>query len=210
MPAMHEDVLTRFTVGPTGSADRDSAELHVAYCVPCRRELASRELERGLVWNPVPASLVERLRTAGAPARPKASGRSVWRWIAVAVLAVLAVALVLTRTRVQGPRVAAARVTPAALDEPAVALSAPADGAEVAPDGLELRWERFPGAVRYSVGVLDEEGTILFEGESASTAIRIEALPATPGRRCYWYVIAKGADGRAVKSRLQSVLVATP
>lgn len=165
------------------AAERARVEAHLAACAECRAEVVA----------------VARL------SRSLASRR---RWAVVAPLAAAAVLVLLLapwpRLRDQGP----------VLREPAVTTTvaptviAPRGGVTNLP---ALTWSSVPLADRYQVTLYDRDGVVLWETQTADTAVVVpDTVRLVSGVPHYWKVAARTELGRWVASDLTSFTLGRP
>jgi hypothetical protein len=192
---------------PEGSAQRRSAENHLATCANCRNELellyafefsAIREDER---------AAVEAITARLAPAKPKPQSVSAVSWqrlfsptglaAALAVAAALIVAINLDRggpTRVEDGAPDALR---------SVSLRALSPLGEVNGVPKEFRWTPVDGASTYSLNVVEVDRTLVFSGKAPGTSLPIPSQVRDllrTGKILQWNVTAYDNAGRELAS----------
>lgn len=210
-----DDEVNGFLTGRTAGGARDEAELHLGGCRACRRRLATAygASRTQVVHTRAPRWLLARVLGAREGGRaPFWTALPLYRRQLVAGLAaVLAVAFGVTTflaTRSEprdAPRVAPS--DPLRHGERASAaprLLAPANGAVVDSDRVELEWSESESATSYAVTLLDEKGDIVFETSTTARALTLSAAEARleRGRSYFWYASAKLPGGTAADSEV--------
>lgn len=195
----HLDATTAaaYLDGGLAEDERDDVIAHLASCAECRREVI--DVRAALSREP-------------ALKAPRGS----WRAVAAAVAAVVAI-VILPRVLPRGhdaantfrdpvPTRAAA---PGAPDEVSrIAVVAPEDGATVSGGGTPLVWQPAGTGATYLVTVQDTSGAITWSTTTSDTAVVLpRTVPLGLGRRYYWTVDARLADGGAGKSGVRSMVV---
>lgn len=85
-----------------------------------------------------------------------------------------------------------------AASDQTIAVIAPLSGSPA--NGLRtLVWHSVPGAVRYSVEVLDQNDRVLFVRQTPDTVVAVPALPTPPAA---WWVRATLSDGSERRSAI--------
>ena len=166
------------------AAERARVEAHLAACAECRAEVVA----------------VARLSRSFARRR---------RW---AVMAPLAAAAVLVLFLAPWPRLRGHGGP--VLREPAVTTTVaptvivPRGGVANLP---ALTWSSVPLADRYQVTLFDRDGGVLWETQTADTAVVVpDAVRLVPGVPHYWKVAARTEPGRWVASDLTSFTLSRP
>jgi hypothetical protein len=84
---------------------------------------------------------------------------------------------------------------------PAPVILFPSEGSVVPGKGLEIRWRGVPGALAYEVRLVTTEGSLVWEGQTETTAAPLPAdVRLEPARRYYVWVRAHLSEGRTLKS----------
>lgn len=216
-----EDELLRGALGPgkecppleqllTVTAASDLAR-HLETCAYCRTELAllqrfsSDELDEA---EREPVRIVtERLRSPGRPAEAHTREpwwRTFWRmpWVAPAVLAAAATALLLTfgiSWRHGAPELLAPGAGQEILRSGAIALAAPVGDLKELP--AEFRWEAVPGAVKYHVRLMEVDRTEVWSADSADNRMPVPGEARSlivPHKTLLWDVTALDAQTRSI------------
>lgn len=173
--------------GTLDAADKARAELHLAECTECRREVV--ELRAVLTKD-------DASRTA-APVRAPRRRLSVPVGIAAAAAVLV---LFATTVRRSAPLIERAPSDPGSIR---LATHAPED--DVAPGRVVFVWAPAGPASSYRLTLTDSAGAPVW---SVSTTDTVVALPAATtlasGRRYHWYVDAVTGDGRTVTSGVRS------
>ena len=164
---------------------------HVMGCSACRSEFelmrlieqAGAELERSALLRIVP--------------------RRGWRWVAPLALAASLLLVVAVGQKLRthgGPDVVRGTVD-------AVTLLAPA--AEIDAGGsVTFTWQPVPGALRYDLEVLDDQGTVVFAQATEQTSATLpDARPLVPGSSYRWWVRATTGAGEQRASPLRSLRI---
>ncbi len=205
-----------------GGADARAAE-HVAGCLRCRTELALLKAFESASPRPgeeaVASWIVARLerdvaRMTGAPQAPsklRGTGEDQPRWRglltfrpvagALAIAAAMLLVVLNVPWRDRGPPALSPDVGggPAVFRSDSVAVVGPAGDLDEPP--AELRWEATPGAVSYSVQMMEVDRTEVWNAQSQKASL---LLPATvrarivPGKPLLWQVVAKDGAGKTV------------
>jgi hypothetical protein len=77
----------------------------------------------------------------------------------------------------------------------------PVEGESVSRNAVELRWEEGPGALFYTVQVVDPKGDVVWEGRTEDTRLKVPAsAPLEPGRPYFAWVLAHLRSGATVRS----------
>jgi hypothetical protein len=165
---------------------------HVMACAGCRREL---DLLRALEEAGV--------RTAGTRRTAKHSEWTRYLPLALAASLVLAVGLVLGQ-RYWQPYAPEVMRGPAA----EVTLLAPATEANTGAP-LVFAWKPLPGARRYAVEVLTEDGAAILRAETADTLLVVATSRALLPGKYQWWVRATVADGTERRSGMRRLRLRT-
>jgi hypothetical protein len=195
-------------------------ERHAASCERCRAELAllhqfeaaepaADEVE-SLGW--VEAEVTRRREAAAAPSiaasQANADGPKWFRnWRAVSWLAACAVVAVVV-TVYQGPGDTGSTIGngPPVYRSTQVIAVAPLGDVNAPP--AEFRWEAVAGAADYHVRLLEVDGAVMWESDTAQNTVRIPpevVRKLAPGRAFQWDVSARdSAGGKPATSALQS------
>lgn len=157
------------------AAERGRIEAHLASCEACRSELADA------------ARLVATLPRRRVPGQ----------WLAA--VAAAAVILVVAWPRDVGDRAAVHREAPVAATILPRGL-APTGQVDIP---LRLTWSSVPNANNYRVRIFDEQGSVVFQRETADTVAGVpDAIRLRAGRRYFWNVEARAGFDRTVASEL--------
>jgi hypothetical protein len=77
----------------------------------------------------------------------------------------------------------------------------PAEGASLPRADLALRWQESPGALFYTVQVVDADGDVAWEGRAEGASLAVpDAAPLVPGTRYFAWVFAHLPSGATVAS----------
>ena len=88
-------------------------------------------------------------------------------------------------------------------------LLLPRDGAVLKPDRLQFRWKPLADAVTYELRVVNEEGGLVFEGETSDAQLQLsETVQLQPGAKYFVTVVAHMRAGRTTKSNIVSFRLA--
>ena len=157
---------------------RSELEIHLAGCLPCRREVTS----------------ARRILRANARRGHRLLAGSI-----AAAAAVLLVAVLLRRspgTLAVSNSLRDGRGLDAA---PHLVAVAPADGDTLSATGLRFVWTRHEGQPLYHLTLTDAGGRAVWVRESMDTAVRLATeVELTPGRTYYWYVDAIDGGGSSL------------
>ena len=160
------------------SAERRQAELHLASCPECRRELSG----------------VRRLQHSYDRGR----------WIRVltpVAVAAAGVLLVLALPR-NASRQSALRS--GSTTEPHLAVVSPAPAAEIAPGSLEFAWRSAGAGASYSLTLQEADGRVVWTTAGADTAVVLpDTIALAPGHIWFWFVDALLPDGRSLSTGIQ-------
>jgi hypothetical protein len=210
-----EERLAAFVEGTLAETARETVTDHLTECEFCCGQVAF--LVRAAELDPPPAvpaallalahgeraSLVRHLRPAA---------------VLAAAFTVVASMLVLVQRERPGflpnlPDDAGSRVaTPAPppaertvrngrVPAEAPAIVRPAEGEVVSRAAVELRWRDAPGALFYTVQLVDSRGDVAWEARSEGTSLAVPPAAAlTPGQRYFAWVIAHLSSGATVRS----------
>jgi hypothetical protein len=210
-----DERLAAFVEGTLAGASRETVLDHLAECEFCCGQVGflARASELGPP-PPVPAELLALARGERASLvrhlRPAAV-------LAAAVTVVATVLLFLQRERQAslpsllsdaGSSVSTPAVPPAErtvrngrgpADTPL--LVRPAEGETVVRAALLLRWHGAPGALFYTVQLVDLKGDVAWEGRTEGDSLVVPAAAAlSPGQRYFAWVIAHLSSGATVRS----------
>ncbi len=209
-----EAQLAGYVGGTIACPERETVRLHLADCAYCRGQVGFLvRAERPGPEPAVPARLLE-----GARERSWWAGRLSPVAVAAAVVGMaLALVMVASRERQQavpgigtGPGAAVAtpfgtmpgrslRTGPNNVGAPLIVR--PAEGQIVARGALDLQWEEAPGALFYTVQVVDPRGDIVWEGRAEGTQLQVpSAAPLVPGQGYFAWVLAHLRSGATVRS----------
>jgi len=101
---------------------------------------------------------------------------------------------------------------PATRQVPAAALPevlSPRQGSVAAPGGVEIRWTDVPRSLYYEVQLTTDEGSLVWEGRSELSSLRLPAgVSLLPGRTYYVSVRAYLPEGKSLKSPVVGFQVA--
>jgi hypothetical protein len=153
-----------------GDTARREVEDHLGYCEMCRRELAN-----------------------AARFANKWTARRVYaRWIPAIVAAAAVVLLVVPSLKhLVTPEPAIALRGEALSGIPTFPAVAPADGATVAPDGIQFVWRAEIGDPFYTLYLLDELGDEVWSYPLTDTTVKLpDTVKLERGQVYYWYVDA--------------------
>jgi hypothetical protein len=207
--------LAAFVDGTLADVARDRMSDHLADCAFCCGQVGF--LVRAAELGPPPAVPAELLALAQGE---RASLVRHLRPAAVLVAAVTVVAtmlLVVQRERQgsistlptdAGPNVATP--APPAAERAVRTGRSPADttwivrpfeGETVPRSALEFSWQEAPGALFYTVQLVDARGDVAWEGRTEGASLRVSAGAAlAPGKRYFAWVIAHLSSGATVRS----------
>jgi len=162
-------------------AERNAVVSHLSTCLDCRHDLA--ETQRAL----------KEVGVGRRPTRP-------WSLVVAGVAAALVIAVSIalrTRPRDLDEAVVETRaggVPPIDAATPILAI-APAEGAEL-PTGRQLVWRSAGPKALYIVTVQDTSGSTVWLNSLGDTTVAIpSSVPLESGRRYFWSVDARLADG---------------
>jgi hypothetical protein len=177
-----------FLEGRLTGADRERAVSHLAGCDQCRQELTE-------------------LRTVLDTAHPPRSRR----WIAAttAVAAILAFAMLPrffpVHSSDESPGITRTEDARFPDGTQAIGIAGPSDRALVGPTRVELTWHHAGTGARYLVSVLDTSGTTVWTASVSDTSVMVpDSARLIAGRRYFWSVDARLANGRSAKTRVFS------
>jgi len=195
-----EAMASAYVDGGLDTAARERLELHLADCPDCLSQVAFlARIARTAPAAPAPA------RRAGA-----AATRRHLRWVpALAASLVLAAAAttLLMREPAQSPTLR----TRAATAPAALRVVAPHEGEIVERSALEVRWRGVPGALGYTVQLMNAAGDVLWEGRADGDHLRLPAgLELESGRLYYAWVEAHLPGGVSLRSRATSFELSSP
>jgi hypothetical protein len=210
-----EERLTAFVGGTLSNDAREAMLDHLAGCGFCCGQVAF--LARAAELGPppaVPAALLALAQgdrgSAVRHLRPAAA-------LAAAVTVVAALLLVGNWTRqeplpIPGSGSKAPAATPAPqgpertlrngrAPEQAPLLVSPAEGASLPRSSLVLRWHEAPGALYYTVQIVNARGDVAWEGRSEGTSLAVPAAAdLVAGDRYFAWVVAHLPSGGIVRS----------
>ncbi len=205
-----------------GGADARAAE-HVAGCLRCRTELALLKAFESASPGPgeeaAASWIVARLerdvaRMTGAPqarSRVPGAGQDQPRWRrllafrpvagALAIAAAMLLVVLNVPWREAGPPALSPDVAggPAVFRSDSVAVVGPVGDLDEPP--AELRWEAAPGAVSYSVQMMEVDRTEVWNAQSRQASVSLPAAVRArmvPGKPLLWQVVAKDGAGKTV------------
>lgn len=188
-----EDLIAAYLERRLSGDDARLVEAHLAECVTCRQE--AREVSsflRGVSsrrrWVPasvaaLAAAAVVALVVVGLPGDPPGSGNDPFR---------------------AGPDHETEAV-------PTIAALAPAEGRAASPDTLVFAWSPAAPDASYRLTLTDDTGEIVWEEETADTALALPRdLALRPGGSYLWYVDAVLPDGGAVSTGVRELEIRGP
>jgi hypothetical protein len=204
--------LAAFVDGTLAGGVREAVAEHLADCAFCCGQVGflARASELGPL-PAVPAALLALVQGEHAPLvrrlRPAVA-------LAAAVTVAAAALLLIGREHPWHPpgRFEPARATEAPqgaertarnglIPADAPQLLSPAEGEAVPRAALLLRWLPAPGALLYTVQIVDARGDVAFEGRTEGTMLVVPATaPLAPGRRYFAWVLAHLPSGATVRS----------
>lgn len=190
--------LAAYVDGGLTAEDRAKLERHLSECSYCLGQVSAAARLEAAETPEVPAALMMRARDLVEPAK-RSSGFG-WRWATGSALAAcMAILLVvLVRTPKQPPAEAVRATVPPATS---LRLVAPEEGAGVSREAVEFRWQAVEGALSYRVRLLTDDGSMVWETQTAETHISPPAgLPLATGEKYFVSASATLPDGRTVKS----------
>lgn len=186
---LDDEAVAALAAGDVSSADRSVLIQHIASCAYCRDRVAS--VARALAE---PAVAREVAAAEGRSGQPRVRTRML-----VPVVAAAAAVLVLM-------------VLPRQADEPrpphrapTVTAATPAPMLPVGPVAAAetLRWATVAGADRYRVTLFDAAATVVYETQTADTAVALpDSIVLVPGRSYLWKVEARIGWDRWSASKL--------
>ncbi len=234
------EALSRFWDGSLEEATRSRVSSHLDRCQRCRTEVEMlKEFERAtpppqhaaaVSW--ITAELERRSQQIAAtePAAPFASRarpaprqerRRSWREILrpqrlsagafafAAVLVVIAAGIYLRTAQEPGLDSDGATGSPVFRSKGVVALAPRGDLGRMP---TELRWQPVPGAIRYSVKLMEVDRKEIWQAESNQTTVLLPAEiqeKMVPGKTLLWQVTAMDAAGKSVAtSQVESFRIA--
>lgn len=196
------------------------AAAHLAGCPRCQAELAmlrgfeseasphNEDEREAVAW--VTAQMEQRMdrRASQSSALPRMPLRNIFFRspypVAAAALAMSAVAIFayISQTRPLPLRVAP--LENQVMRARDVRVTGPSGDLDRPPE--TFAWEAFPGAAKYSVELLEVDGTLFWKGESAQNFL--VTTPALrdrirPGKSLFWRVVALDASGKILASSSQ-------
>ena len=222
-----EHRLAAYADSRLAGAEKDRLEEHLAGCDYCLDQVAF--LSRMRDTRPpeeVPAALLARVLE---PEVQAAVRWPAWSWAAAGAAAVFVIAVTLWVQQpgrqappiappgaVVRPPVATPSPTesepPATRQVPAAALPevlSPRQGSVAAPGGVEIRWTDVPRSLYYEVQLTTDEGSLVWEGRSELSSLRLPAgVSLLPGRTYYVSVRAYLPEGKSLKSPVVGFQVA--
>jgi len=176
---------------------------HLSSCARCQTELAMLQEFEQLVARPDEAAQVSLI---SAELKRRLATRKIFatRLISTAAMALAAMLLLIAgglylRTGKEPVLLSDGSSGQTVFRSQAVTLLEPKGDLERSP--TELRWQPVPGAVRYSVKLMEVDRAVLWESSSEETSA---ALPQPvrekiiPGKTLLWEVTAIEAGGKAV------------
>jgi hypothetical protein len=207
--------LAAFVDGTLADAARDSVVSHLADCAFCCGQVGflARAGELGSPL-PVPAELLSLAQGEGASLvrhlRPAA--------VLAASVTVVATMLLFVQRERQASQPNLFRDARSDVSVPAAPpaerivrngrrpadtplLVSPAEGEIVPRAVLLLRWQEAPGALFYTVQLVDVRGNVAWEGRTEGTSLAVPPAAAlTSGQRFFAWVIAHLSSGATVRS----------
>jgi hypothetical protein len=171
-PCLDEMAMARAAEGSASPAELS----HLSLCSICRGQVAGAV---SAMRDPAIAGETRRLDAASRP--------PMVRWLAVGSLAAAAVFAVMVSQRPTSDRAAEpTRYRDAPITEQAFpAIIGPVGVAVTQP--VALRWSTVPGATQYHTTVFDEEGTIVWDGETTDTVATIPVAAGLADGTAYWW-----------------------
>lgn len=200
-----EEGLKAYLERERGSDPTAGIETHLVGCRACRLDLLNLQAESIGAFElvPVPPKLKERVAKSE---KPRASFfQNLTGWTNAPAFAAAALVLIAITAaglwRFTNP-VAHVNTNSEVLRSDGRPVSSvravfPVENVVVSGPTIEFRWRTEAKASRYTVEVLDEDGDIIYQGETAADHIMVDTLQAQlhPQRKYFWYVKAKLADG---------------
>jgi anti-sigma factor RsiW len=173
--------------------ERHEVEKHLVACDTCLHELGSLVRSQDTRTDRTPDDL---LRLARGFAKPSTSGTSVWRWLPVPLLALLALIAFTTWRSTQVAPSNPTQNSPAPVQEAkssspelpntssddseirgtggaAAMIVSPTPGEHVSSAQPRFRWQAQPETESYEVQVMTEAGDLVWEAHTNSTSISL-------------------------------------
>ena len=202
-----EEQLTAWVAGELPAARREKLKAHLADCAYCCGQVGF--LARAGELGPPPAVPVHLLAAAQGERSPfQFFGRLRPATLVAAGAGLLLALLVASPWGRPGSFPAGAepdRVVRNGLTVPGPAdapwILRPSEGEIVARAALELRWKEAPGALFYTVQLVDPKGDVVWEGRADGARLTVPAdAVLAPGQPYFAWVLAHLRSGTTVRS----------
>ncbi len=188
--------------GPITTADRASAESHLAGCPLCRERLIGlfdAASEQEITETAPPALKRQALELTSAP-QTRTGFIDVFRpfvpvALAATILLAIGISFVVYRNRTGTETVGNFRQSQRLTTD--ISLTSPPNGATVNSGKLEFSWHDAGAGARYQFVLTDEKGDIVFQEKAAINPLSLDtaALRLSSQRKYYWSVTARLPDG---------------
>ena len=227
-----DHAIAAYADGVLGKHRRAWIEFHLSGCLRCRLLVADAlKAQRELDEPPVPAQLIQMARTLAAQRRASRQ----WLWTPAGALAGIAL-LIAIAIIARKPEPTIARLAPAPA-APQVAVSEPPPAPRLpVPDvvrngrsralgpsllfpqpdrvmrsnQLRFSWKPIQRSRSYEVRIVRTDGDLIWEGETAKSALQVPADIALQDGSYFVWITASLDDGQRIKSPPVRFLVRQP
>ena len=197
-------MLAALADGTLGDDTRPQVVGHVGSCQPCLDQVGALVRLNRVEAPVLPAALRERVVHLGTAAGARSTQ---WRaGLAVAAMLCLSFgAWFYTQTATSPMAVAepaeAEQVRSRGATAPTPAVVRPSTDQRVAAGPVDVQWQPTASAIGYRVRVMRDDGTLVWEGESAASGVQVPAAAALPSATpLYVTVTALMPDGKTARS----------